>query len=215
MSARCCDAAARHFDAAVAEKDAAQYRERGLDKRARLLLNALRRAGVSGRTVLDIGSGVGALSFELLTAGASNATLADASPAYMAAARAEAAHAGVLDRLELIQGDFVETVRGIPAADIVVLDRVVCCYPAWTPLLAAAMSRGRALLGLTYPRARADVRLVMAIENLRRRLKGDAFRAFVHPPAAMEAALRANGWRLVSRGGTFVWRVDLYALTTG
>jgi hypothetical protein len=65
-------------------------------------------------------------------------------------------------------------------------------------------------LGLTYPRARADVRLVFAIDNLGRRVKGDAFRAFVHPPAAMQADLQAGGWRLMSRRGTFAWRVDLY-----
>jgi magnesium-protoporphyrin O-methyltransferase len=211
MSRHCCDATARHFDATVADKDAAAYRKRGLDKRARLLLEAVRRAGVSGRTVLDIGSGMGALSLELIKAGASHATLADASPAYLGAARAEAARASVLDRLALGPGDFVETVTGISAADIVVLDRVVCCYPAWSPLLAAAMSRSRVLLGLTYPRARADVRMVLAFENLRRRLKGDAFRAFVHSPAAMEAALRDRGWRRVSRQGTLMWRVDLYA----
>jgi len=210
MGSSCCQATSRHFDATIATKDVARYREKGLDKRAKLLLEALRRAGVAGRTVLDVGSGVGGMSFELLKAGASGAVLADASPAYLAAASAEAARAGVLDRVELVPGDFVETVGGIPAADIVVLDRVVCCYPSWSPLLAAAMSRGRALLGLVYPPARPDVRLVIALDNLRRRLKGDAFRAFVHPPAAMEAALRAEGWRLTSRQGTFAWRIDLY-----
>jgi magnesium-protoporphyrin O-methyltransferase len=211
MGGRCCDAAARHFDATVAEEDLAQYRERGLEKRARLLMDALRRSGVTGRSVLDIGSGVGAVSFELLKAGASHATLAEASPAYLAAARTEAARAGVTDRLDLIAGDFVDTVNEIPVADIVIMDRVICCYPDWSPLLTAAASRGRALLGLVYPRARPDVRLVIGFDNLRRRLKGDPFRAFVHPPAAMEAALRSSGWRLVSRAGTFVWRVDLFA----
>jgi magnesium-protoporphyrin O-methyltransferase len=210
MGSSCCQTTSRHFDARIATKDVAHYREKGLDKRATLLLEALRRAGVAGRTVFDVGSGVGAMSFELLKAGASGAVLADASPAYLAAASAEAARAGVLDRVEFVPGDFVETVGGIPAADIVVLDRVVCCYPAWSPLLAAAMSRGRALLGLVYPPARPDVRLVIALDNLRRRLTGDAFRTFVHPPAAMEAALRAEGWRLTSRQGTFAWRIDLY-----
>jgi SAM-dependent methyltransferase len=213
MSKQCCDAAARHFDSSVAEKDAAHYRERGLDKRARLLLEGLCRTGVAGRSVLEVGSGVGALSFELLKAGASHAILADASPAYLAAAKAEAARSGVLHRVGLVPGDFVETASEVRAADVVVLDRVVCCYPAWAPLLAAAMSRGRALLGLTYPRARADVRLILAVENLRRRLKGDAFRAFVHPPAAMEATLRAGGWRLIGRRGTLMWRIDVYAHT--
>jgi SAM-dependent methyltransferase len=210
MSDCCCGPAIRHFDQTIAEQDIARYRRKGLEKRARLLLESIHRSGLSGRSVLDVGSGVGTLSLELLKAGATHATLADASPAYLAAAKTEAARARLVDRVDVVPGDFVETVDRISPADIVVLDRVVCCYPAWPALLTAAMSRGRALLGLTYPRARADVRLVIAIENLRRRLKGDAFRAFVHPPMAMRAALRTNGWRLLYRGGTYAWRVDLY-----
>jgi magnesium-protoporphyrin O-methyltransferase len=210
MSAPCCGPAIRHFDQGIAEADLARYRQNGLDKRARLLLEGIRRSGLSGRSVLDVGSGAGALSLELLKAGAAHATLADASPAYLAVAKTEAARAGVVDRVDIIPGDVVETVDRIPPADIVVLDRVICCYPAWPALLAAAMSRGRALLGLTYPRARADVRLVFAFDNLRRRLKGDAFRAFVHPPAEMQRVLHDHGWRLHDRTGTFVWRVDLY-----
>ena len=211
MSDHCCGPASRHFDRAIAEGDLARYRKKGLDKRARLLLERIHRSGLSGRSVLDVGSGAGTLSLELLKAGATQATLADASPAYLAAAKAEAVRANLVDRVDIVPGDFVETVDRISPADVVVLDRVVCCYPAWSALLAAAMSRGRVLLGLTYPRARADVRLIFAIDNLRRRLKGDAFRAFVHPPAAMQAALHAGGWRLMSRQGTYAWRVDLYA----
>jgi magnesium-protoporphyrin O-methyltransferase len=213
MSDHCCGPAIRHFDHAIAESDLARYRRKGLDKRARLLLDGIRRSGLSGRSVLDVGSGAGTLSLELLKAGATHATLADASPTYLAAAKTEAARASLLGRIDVVAGDFVETVDRISPADIVILDRVVCCYPASGALLAAAMSRGRALLGLTYPRARADVRLIIAIDNLRRRLKGDAFRAFVHPPATMQADLQAGGWRLMSRGGTFAWRVDLYRRT--
>jgi SAM-dependent methyltransferase len=201
----------RHFDQAIADRDLARYREKGLDRRARLLVEVLLRSGAAGRSVLDVGSGAGTLSFELLKAGALSATLADASPAYLAAAKLEATRLGVAERVEAVQGDFVETADRTPEADIVIMDRVVCCYPAWSPLLAAAMSRGRVLLGITYPRARPDVRLVIGFENLKRRLKGDAFRAFVHPPAAMRAALRAGGWRLLNRRGTFAWQVDLYA----
>jgi SAM-dependent methyltransferase len=201
----------RHFDEAIAARDLARYGKKGLDKRARLLVAALLRSGAAGQSVLDVGSGAGSLSFELLKAGALRATLADASPAYLAAATLEATRLGLAERVDAVAGDFVETADRTPEADIVVLDRVVCCYPAGAPLLAAAMSRGRVLMGITYPRARPDVRLVIGFENLKRRLKGDAFRAFVHPPAAMRAALRAGGWRLLKRSGTFAWQIDLYA----
>jgi len=207
----CCQAASRHFDEKVAEQDLAASRTKGLDKRARLLLGALRRSGVSGRSVLDVGAGVGMLSLELLKAGASRACLADASPAYVGAASREAARSGLSDRVETVLGDFVETAGGMSAADILVMDRVVCCYAEWLPLLKAAMTRGRSVIGMTYPRARPDVRLVIGFENLLRRLKGNLFRTFVHPPAAMQAALEGGGWRLRYRGSTFLWRIDVYA----
>jgi SAM-dependent methyltransferase len=210
MSGHCCDAAARHFDRTRAEGDLAGYRAKGLDKRGRQLLAALVRAGVSGRSVLDVGAGAGMMSFELLKAGSARARLADASAAFLDVARQEAERSGVLDRFETTLGDFVETSRQMDPADIVVMDRVVCCYPEWAPLLNAAMTHGRSLIGMTYPRARPDVRLVMGFDNLLRRFKRNVFRTFVHPPAAMQTALEAGGWRLVYRSGTFVWRVDVY-----
>lgn len=205
-----CEATARHFGPAAAEADRDRYLRKGPDKRARLLRDGLLGTGVTGCSILDVGSGLGLITFELLKHGAETAVLADASPAYLDAARQAAAAAGFGDRVHVVPGDFVETAENIEPADVVVLDRAVCCYPAWRPLLEAAAARCRRVLGITYPRSRPDIRLVLGLENLRRRWSQDAFRAFVHPPAAMDAALREYGLRRISYAGTFFWHVDLY-----
>ena len=97
-----CGATARHFDADVAAGDRERYKSKGLDKRARRLVAAVARAGIDGASVLDVGSGLGLVSLELLSRGAAMATLADASPAYLQAAREEASERGIADRLQFV-----------------------------------------------------------------------------------------------------------------
>jgi hypothetical protein len=90
------------------------------------------------------------------------------------------------------------------------IDRVVCCYPAYEPLLTAALDRASHAVGLSYPRDRWYVRAVMALDNRVRRLRGGAFRTFVHAPTGMSALLRAGGFHLVGRRTTLTWSVDVY-----
>jgi SAM-dependent methyltransferase len=206
-----CQATAAHFDRKVAEGDLRRYRKEGLDKRATRLVEALVKSGVDGLTILDVGSGIGMISIELLERGASSATLADASPSYLDVARELAAEKSVAGRMQFFTGDFVDTARSIPDADVVVMDRAVCCYPAWRPLLAIASERCKRRLAMTYPRDRPDVKLVLGLENLKRRLTKDEFRAFVHPPSEMRAALQAVGLRRIHQAGTLAWKIDLYA----
>ena len=101
------------------------YRKNGLGVRALVLVEFLQERELEGKTVLDIGSGIGALHMELLLAGAERATGVDASPTNIAAARTLAQEMGVADRVEERQGDFVELASDIPAADIVTLDRAI------------------------------------------------------------------------------------------
>ena len=103
----------------------AGYRKNGLGARALALVEFLQERGLEGKTVLDIGCGIGALHMELLLAGAETATGVDASHTNIAAARTLADEMGVADRVEERQGNFVELQDGIPAADIVTLDRAI------------------------------------------------------------------------------------------
>jgi SAM-dependent methyltransferase len=205
-----CAATARHFDATIAQGDWEEYHANGLEKRASRLVDGLARVGIDGASVLDVGAGLGLVSLELLQRGAATATLCDASPAYLEGAREEARERGLTDRVRYAEGDFVDIAATIAPTDIVVLDRVVCCYPAWQPLITSAAGCCRRVLGMTYPPNRVDVRAVIGFENLRRRWSGDDFRAFVHPPSAMDGLLRSRGFRRISRARTLVWKIDVY-----
>jgi magnesium-protoporphyrin O-methyltransferase len=94
----------------------------------RLLVEALRTQGIEGLMLLDVGGGVGAVIYALLQSRASVATDVDASAAYLATARDEAERQGLAERIAFHHGDFVVLAPTLPTADIVTLDRVICCY---------------------------------------------------------------------------------------
>jgi magnesium-protoporphyrin O-methyltransferase len=112
--------------------------------------------------------------------------------------------------VEFCDGDLVDHASQLAPADAVVLDRVVCCYPAYQPLLQAALAHSQRLFAYSYPQDRWDVRLVVRIQNMIRGWTHRAFRTFVHSEAAMGALLTAQGFRRISRRKTFVWCADVY-----
>jgi SAM-dependent methyltransferase len=210
MDACGCDGFASVFDAAQADRDRERYRRTGPDRTTRLLLDMIQPYAGRGSTLLDIGGGIGVIDHELLRAGVGHAVLVDASPAYLAVARQLARETNGLDRIDLVEGDFVRLAPEIEAADIVTLDRVVCCYPDVDGLLGSAADRTRAVLGLVLPRERWLIRLGLPILNLWFRLRGKAYRAYAHPNRRVDELVTAAGLRPRAVAGTFWWRVVVY-----
>jgi hypothetical protein len=199
------------FGERTARKDLKRYRRKGPLQTTRILLDAIRAEGVRGSTLLDIGGGVGAISNELLKGGVSQATVVDASPAYLQAAHDEAERQGHADRIEHHYGDFVEVAPRIPSADIVTLDRVICCYDGMEALVSASASKARRLYGVVYPRDTWWDRLGVSIVNFACRVRRNPFRVFVHSPEAVEGILRSEGFARRFYRTTPVWQVILYA----
>ena len=204
------DVTAQQFDAHRVARDLATYQRSGPDRTTRGLLAGIAAASIRPESVLDIGAGIGALSFELLESGVASATCIDMSAAFVAGGEAEALRRGVAHRMSWQVADFVTIAPSAPVVDVVTLDRVVCCYPAFEALLRAAADHTRILLAFSYPRDRWYVRLVMAVDNLIRKVRGNGFRSFVHPVADMEALLTSAGFQRVSRTATLVWQMDVF-----
>ena len=217
MTCSCRDygiAAERHFTDRIAERDLESYRAKGPGPTTRLLRDGIKQAGHIDGTLLDIGAGIGALTFELLEAGATRAIAVDASPAYIATASREAVRRDCLETIQFIRDDFLGAAAQIPSATIVTLDRVICCYPASRPLLEEAVKHAERLFAFSYPRDTWYVRLWNAIVNAKRHLTGNPFRTYIHSAAEMERVVADAGFRRVSRRGTFAWSVDVYARST-
>jgi 2-polyprenyl-3-methyl-5-hydroxy-6-metoxy-1,4-benzoquinol methylase len=181
----------RIFGRKPAERQARGFRKRGLRGSAKALA---RLAGeVRGESVLEVGGGIGAIEIELLEAGASRATNVELAATYEDAARTLLAERGLSERVERRVGDFVAEAGTIEPHDVVVMHRVVCCYPDVDALVGTAAERALRSLVLTYPQERAVVRMAFEIGNAMMRLRGSTFRAFVHPVRRIEAAAEAHG----------------------
>lgn len=207
MSCAQCRGIEDMFGDRMARRQLRQYRRKGPGRATQRLLDAISDTGVAGGTFIDIGGGVGAIQHELIARGASTGTSADASPAYLAAARSEAEARGYADRMLYVEGDFVREANKVSEADIVTLDRVVCCYPDMPALLGAAAERARRTLALIFPRGTRLMRFGVAVVNFLQRLRRHPFRVYVHDPAEIEAVLARHGLsRSYLRDG-IVWRV--------
>lgn len=214
MSACCStygNVAGAQFDEKIARRDLENFRKKGPGPTARLLRDMLVDAGAADGTLLDVGSGVGGLTFELLERGIQRATAVDASGAYLAAAAQEATRRDRLRAVEFRHGDFVDVASMIPPATIVTMDRVICCYLAFETLLKEALGHAEHYFAYSYPKDVWYVRAAIAGENGIRRLKGNPFRAFVHPVDHMTRTIERAGFRLAARRGTLQWSADVWA----
>ena len=195
----------------MAERELRKFRKRGPRKTTRRLLDAVRSLGISDATVLDVGGGVGAIHHELLGAGANQAVHVDASTAYLRAARSEVERRGHAGRVTFMHGDFLDLAAEIPAADVVTLDRVVCCYPNATQLLAASAAHARRMVALVYPRDNVFMRASAVVVNGLMRLKRSTFRTFIHPTRVVEGALEGAGFTRSYRRAGLAWQVVVFA----
>src|SRR5688572_30156983 len=213
MARSCCGfgvEADQHFNEKKIAKELARYRRKGPGITTRNLRDGLVSAGLAEGTLLDVGGGFGALSLALLNAGMSRATIVEASSASLAVASEEAAKVAQTASTEFVHGDFVDVAANLAGATVVTLDRVVCCYPSYQPLLEQSVRRAERGFAMSYPRDRWFVRLGMWWENAMRRRKGNPFRTFVHSPAEMQRIIQAAGFRLVSRLETMLWCADVF-----
>lgn len=196
--AECCGpGAARYedmFDDRFARSVARRYRRRGLTTVERRMVDRLAASGLSGRTILEIGGGVGEIQLELLRRGAAHTTNLELSSAYEREASNLLSESGLQDRASRIVGlDVAVDGDRIDAADYVVLHRVVCCYPHAARLLESAAAHARLGLVFSHPPRTWLTRMLVALDNSWTRVRGHEYRGYVHSPDAMYAVLSRAG----------------------
>jgi cyclopropane fatty-acyl-phospholipid synthase-like methyltransferase len=205
----CCDPGGYNvtFSDRFARRLARRYRRRGLTRSSRAIVFFLTERGIRDATILEIGGGVGAIQVELLQQGAARATNLEISTSYEPEAIALLESSGLRDRVDRRLLDIAQAPDDVDAADVVVLHRVVCCYPDYQRLLTAAGSKAERLLVFSHPPQNLLARMVIGWDNTWRRLRGDTFRGFVHPPHAMLETLSDTGLRATYRWRGLGWRV--------
>jgi magnesium-protoporphyrin O-methyltransferase len=146
----------------------------------------------------------------LLASGVEQVTDVEASTAYIEAAREEAQRRRLGDRVSFLHGNFVDLAPGLAPADIVTLDRVICCYPDMEKLVGLSAARARKLYGLVYPRDNWWMKIGLALLNFSYRLRRSPFRNYSHATKSVEAILGSHGLKRRYYRQTLVWQVAVY-----
>ena len=211
-----CEQVGSRFDEAYAAEKLASYRTHGPDPSTRALLDAISVADVRGKTLLDIGGGVGAVQHELLRRGVESVQEVEASAAYAAACRAEAGRQGHGDRIVHLSGDFGSVADVVVPADIVTLDRSVCCWHDPLTLIDQSGAKARWLYGLVYPRDVWWVRYGWRyLSNLRQVLERSGLRLSTPRTGDVERILARHHLRPHSRTEVGVWQVAVFVRVAG
>jgi len=178
-----------------------------------VLIEGLEREGLEGRTILDLGCGVGGLTRTLLARGAARATGMDLSPASVAEASRLAGEAGLADRATYLIGD--AAVAPLAVHDVVVMNKVVCCYPDPAALMSSAIEAAAGVVAFALPDSRGlkgvIVRFGLAVFNIGPRIRRSAFRVFAHDVRPMLSALERAGFEPRTDTRFRMWRALVYA----
>ncbi len=205
-----CRDAGEFFDLKNARKELRYYQRKGPLKSTRLLLKAVKDYNLSGKTLLDIGGGVGMIQHELLSEGISQALQVDASQSYLDVSAEEAEKQGYREHTSYQYGDFVEIANEIPEMDIVTLDRVICCYPYMERLVEASVEKTKKLYAVVYPKDNLFIKLGLIPANLYFRLRRIDFRVYIHSNEAIRKKIKKHGFKLIYQDKTMLWNVEVY-----
>ena len=193
------------FKPRLARKSLERHRKKGLDDLERRMLAAASSGGLDGARVLEIGGGIGTLQSELLSAGAAQGEVVELVSAWEPYARELARERGTEERTSFRVADVLESPESVEAADVVLLNRVVCCFPDGIALSGRAARLTRRALVLSFPRDVLWVRVGLRLVNVGMRVMGRSFRTFLHPPSELVASVEEAGLSLVESGHKGMW----------
>ena len=195
------------FSERSARAEARKYRRRGLDGTSRRIVDFLKAQGVDGQTVLEVGGGIGAIQIELLKAGAARAVSVELTPTYEDVAAGLLSDAGLTDRVERRVMDFAQASSQVDGADVVIMNRVICCYPDMARLAGAAADHARQMLVMSYPTGAWWMRVALGLGNFVLWLLRREFHVFVHPPKEIIATATRRGLEPVLDQQGALWTV--------
>ena len=205
-----CQGIENMFDKKAAKRQLKRYLKKGPSKTTSMLLDAIHKEGVQGLNFLDIGGGIGAIQYDLIKAGASGGTSIEASSAYIDVVTDEILQNGLVERVNFKHGDFTTMAFDVDSADIVTLDKVICCYDDMSELVGLSSKLAQKIYAVIYPRDVWWTKLGFLMMNFYTKIKGSSFRTFIHSTKKVEEIILRNGLKQNYYATTLVWQVVIY-----
>ncbi len=209
IAEHCCGAD-RFFDEKTAGKEYRNYLKKGPRKATAKIIRQLSAQDITGKNMVDVGGGIGALQWWFLAQGGRQTTDIDASSGYLAKAREHAVKNGWQDKAHFLMGDCTDKYKEVDEAHVITLDKVVCCYPDFKEILTATCNKAKEYIALSYP---MDGFIAQAIRNLGAlffMLKGNPFRPYVHPVKEIRSVFAAKGFTRIAHDTSFPWHIETY-----
>lgn len=197
------------FDSQTAQKQYKRYLKRGPSRVTKKLIGQLEKMTISG-SLIDIGGGIGAIQWWFLKHGGESTYGVDASMAYTETAKEHAFKNNFIQNTQFLIGDFTEKAKDLPNVDHLTLDKVICCYPNFSAILNLACTKSNKSISLSYPMNGIIANLFRGIGVLYMKLKGNAFRPYVHQANNVRTLMIQNGFELKEKEVSFPWHIETY-----
>lgn len=210
MTCKHCVSADKLFDQKTADKQLRKFNKKGPDKETAQLLKLLKNENLMGLSLLDIGGGIGAIPLSLIPRGISNIQGVDASKSYLDITKTAIENSAFKGNATFHFGDFSELAGQVNTADIVTLDKVLCCYPNMDLLLTESLSKCKKYFGIVIPKDNWIARIFISFLNFGFWISKNPFRVFIHPTLRMEKIIYEQGFNEIASGKTMAWRVRVF-----
>ena len=205
-----CCSGTDNFFSFFAKFYARRLEKKGFEKSQKHLFNDLQRIGFANQSVLDIGCGTGYFHHQMIQSGAANATGVDISKTMIEYAESLAGKKGLEEKTKYTIGDFVETHDQFGQHDVLVLDKVICCYPDSGKLIKLSASKCRNSYALSYPRDSWIPRLSFGVIRFFLTLMRSGFKPQVYPVLWVREQIEQAGFQRQSHWQDYFWISEVY-----
>jgi len=199
-----------HFNEKIANRDLSNFLKGKSKKTTENLVSLLSKKDLHGKSLLDIGAGVGVLSLSLFKQGIKNSTLVEASYAYQNASKKLLSDNNFAEQSRFISGDFSRIYNEVPSADVVTLDKVVCCYDDYDSLVRSSVGKAHSVYAMVIPLDVWWTKLFNQFGNVVRSITGNTFKTYIHPLNEIEKIIFSSGFRLSVHKYQREWYISVY-----
>lgn len=208
-----CCGADLFFDKKTADKEYRKYLKKGPSRITAKMISQLEDQDIGGKSMIDIGGGIGALQWWFLENGGNNTVGIDASSGYLKQAEDHAKNKGLESNTKFLLGDCVEVYPQIEKAHYITLDKVVCCYPNYKEILEATCEKATEAISLSYPMDGIISQAIRKMGDILMSFRDNSFRPFIHSVKDIRNLLEQKGFHRVIHTLAFPWHVETYVKT--
>ena len=205
----CCSGTDRFFSF-FAKSYAKRLEKKGFEESQNQLFSALKSIGYDNQSVLEIGCGTGFFHQKMIQSGASRATGIDISKKMIDYAESLASKKGLEEKTEYSIGDFVESHDQYDEHDVLVLDKVICCYPDSETLIKYSTGKCRKSYALSYPRDSWIPRFSFGVIRFILTLVKSGFKPKIYPVSWVVEQIEKAGFKRSTHWQDYFWISEVY-----